>query len=125
LTIDNLTPRRNTIKHGSKADVTDTQAERVSEPQHLVNPLTPERGPDRHIPRRYRGGQTTEPAEDRCWNCGIVPKRWFDVTPPGLDEQRFLCSNCFARTTRPRIEYGWPGSPSPEWDEDDGDEKRV
>jgi len=45
----------------------------------------------------------TEAAEDRCWNCGIVPKRWFDVTPRGLDEQRLLCSNCFARTTKPRI----------------------
>jgi hypothetical protein len=53
----------------------------------------------------------------------MVPERWLDVTPPGLDEQRFLCSNCFARTTRPRIKYGWPRSP--EWDEDGEGEKRV
>jgi hypothetical protein len=71
------------------------------------------------------GGKTTEAAEDRCWNCGMVPKRWFDVTPSGLDEQRLLCSNCFARTTRPRIDYGWPRSRSPEWDDHDEDEKRV
>jgi len=25
----------------------------------------------------------TEAAEDRCWNCGMVPKRWLDVTHPG------------------------------------------
>ena len=64
----------------------------------------------------------TEAEEDRCWNCGMVPKRWFDVTSPGL-EQRLLCSNCFARTTMPRIYYGWPKSPSPDWDDDDEDEK--
>ena len=23
----------------------------------------------------------THAAEDRCWNCGMVPKRWFDVIP--------------------------------------------
>jgi len=64
----------------------------------------------------------TEAAEDRCWNCGMVPKRWLDVTPrtrAGLDEERLLCSNCFAATTRPRIYYGWPGSPSPDWDKDE------
>jgi hypothetical protein len=61
----------------------------------------------------------TEAAEDRCWNCGMVPERWFDVTSPGIDEQRLLCSNCFARTTRPRIYYGWPRSPSPDRDDDD------
>ena len=43
--------------------------------------------------------------------------------PRGLDEQRLLCSNCFARTTRPRIYYGWPRSPSPDWDDNDEDEK--
>jgi hypothetical protein len=64
-----------------------------------------------------------EPAEDRCWNCGVVPKRWLDVTSPWLDEQRLLCSNCFAATTRPRIYYGWPRSPSPDWDDSDEDEK--
>jgi hypothetical protein len=51
----------------------------------------------------------TEAAEDRCWNCGVVPKRWIDVTSPGLDERRLLCSNCFARTTLPFIFYGWLG----------------
>jgi hypothetical protein len=65
----------------------------------------------------------SEAAEDRCWNCGMVPKRWLDVTSPGLDEQRLLCSNCFAATTQPRIYYGWPRSPSPDWDDDDEDEK--
>lgn len=69
---------------------------------------------------RYLGGSMTEVAEDRCWNCGIVPKRWLDVTPRGLDEQRLLCSNCFARTTRPRIPYGWSSSPSSNWDDDVG-----
>jgi hypothetical protein len=59
--------------------------------------------------------------EDRCGNCGVVPARWIDVTSPGLDEERLLCSNCFAATTRPRIYYGWPRSPSPDWDEDDED----
>ena len=68
---------------------------------------------------RYLGGSMTE-AEDRCWNCGMVPKRWLDVTPRGLDEQRLLCSNCFARTTRPRIYYGWSRSPSSNWDDDAG-----
>ncbi len=65
----------------------------------------------------------TEAAGDRCWNCGTVPKRWFDVTPPGLDEQRLLCSNCFARTTRPRSYYGWARSTSTDWDDDDEDEQ--
>jgi hypothetical protein len=55
----------------------------------------------------------------------MVPKRWLDVTPPGLDAQRLLCSNCFARTTRPRIKYGWPRSPSQEWDDHDEGEKRI
>jgi hypothetical protein len=63
----------------------------------------------------------TEAAEDRCWNCGIVPKRWLHIPSPVLDEERLLCSNCFARTTRPRIYYGWPRSPS-EWDDDVEDE---
>jgi hypothetical protein len=69
---------------------------------------------------RYLGGRMTEAAEDRCWNCGMVPKRWLDVTPRGLDEQRLLCSNCFARTTRPRIYYGWSRSPSSNWEDDAG-----
>jgi hypothetical protein len=64
----------------------------------------------------------SEASEDRCWNCGMVPKRWLDVTPPGLDQQRLLCSNCFARTTRPVVYYGWPRSPSPEWDDDHEEE---
>jgi hypothetical protein len=64
----------------------------------------------------------SEAFEDRCWNCGTVPKRWFDVTPPGLDEQRLLCSNCFARTTRPVVYYGWARQSSPDWDDDDEDE---
>jgi hypothetical protein len=64
----------------------------------------------------------TEAAKDRCWNCGMVPKRWLDVTHPGLDEERLLCSNCFAATTRPRIYYGWPRSSSPDWNDDDEDE---
>ncbi len=63
----------------------------------------------------------TEAAEDRCWNCDMVPKRWLDVTSPGRDEERLLCSNCFAATTRPRIYYGWPRS-SRDWDDDDEDE---
>ena len=63
----------------------------------------------------------TEASEDRCWNCGVVPKRWLDVTRPGLDEQRLLCSNCFARTTGPVVYYGWARPPSPDW-EDDGEE---
>jgi hypothetical protein len=66
----------------------------------------------------------TEAAGDRCWNCGIVPERWFDVTSPGRDEERLLCSNCFAATTRPRIYYGWPRPLSRDWDDDDEDEKR-
>lgn len=37
----------------------------------------------------------------------MIPERWFDVTHPGLDDERLLCSNCFAATTRPRILYGW------------------
>jgi hypothetical protein len=61
----------------------------------------------------------TAAAEDRCWNCGIVPKRWINVTSAQLDEERLLCSNCFAATTRPRILYGWSRSPSPDWDEND------
>jgi hypothetical protein len=61
----------------------------------------------------------TEAAEDRCWNCGTVPKRWFDVTSSGHDEERLLCSNCFAATMRPRIYYGWTRSPSRDWDDDD------
>jgi hypothetical protein len=65
----------------------------------------------------------TERAGDRCWNCGVVPERWFDVTAPGRDEERLLCSNCFAATTRPRIYYGWPRR-SRDWDDDDEDEKR-
>jgi hypothetical protein len=69
------------------------------------------------------GRDVTEAAADRCWNCGMVPKRWFDVTPTGLDEQRLLCSNCFARTTRPRTYYGWARSPSADWDDDGKDEK--
>jgi hypothetical protein len=69
----------------------------------------PQTRPIRPAWQVYLGGKTTEAAEDRCWNCGTVPKRWFDVTPSGLDEQRLLCSNCFARTTRPRIDYGWLG----------------
>jgi hypothetical protein len=64
----------------------------------------------------------TEAAEDRCWNCGMVPKRWLPVPSPVLDEERLLCSNCFARTTRPRISYGWPRSPSGDWADDDEDE---
>jgi hypothetical protein len=60
-------------------------------------------------------------AEDRCWNCGVVPKRWFDVTYPGLDEQRLLCSNCFARTTRQPVYYGW-AKPCSDWDDDDEDQ---
>jgi hypothetical protein len=39
---------------------------------------------------------------------------------PVLDEERLLCSNCFARTTRPRIYYGWSRSPSRDGDDDDG-----
>jgi hypothetical protein len=65
----------------------------------------------------------TEAAEDRCWNCGVVPRRWLDVTSPGLDQRRLLCSNCFARTTRPLIYYGWPRALSPDWDDHDEDEK--
>jgi hypothetical protein len=26
----------------------------------------------------------TEAAKDRCWNCGMMPKRWLDVTSRGL-----------------------------------------
>ena len=33
--------------------------------------------------------------EDRCGNCGVVPERWIDVTSPGLEDERLLCSNCF------------------------------
>jgi hypothetical protein len=64
----------------------------------------------------------TEASEDRCWNCGIVPKRWLDVTPPGLDEQRLVCSNCFARTLRPVVYYGWARPRSPDWEDDDEEE---
>jgi hypothetical protein len=60
-----------------------------------------------------------EAAEDRCWNCGMVPERWFDVTAPRRDEERLVCSNCFAATTRPRILYGWTRSPRWYWDDDD------
>jgi hypothetical protein len=59
--------------------------------------------------------------EDRCGNCGVVPERWIDVTSPGLEDERLLCSNCFAATTRPRIHYGWTRSPSRDWDDDDGE----
>jgi hypothetical protein len=59
---------------------------------------------------------------DRCWNCGVVPKRWLDVTYPGLDERRLLCSNCFARTTRQPVVYGWATSSS-DWDDDDADDE--
>jgi hypothetical protein len=45
----------------------------------------------------------TAAAEDRCWNCGVVPERWIDVTSPQLEDERLLCSNCFAATTQPRI----------------------
>jgi hypothetical protein len=65
----------------------------------------------------------TESGEDACWNCGVIPKRWFDMSHPGVDEERLVCSNCFAATTRPRISYGWR-SPTPDWD-DDEDEKSV
>jgi hypothetical protein len=61
-------------------------------------------------------------AGDRCWNCGVVPKRWLDITYPGLDEQRLLCSNCFARTTRQPVVYGWATSSS-DWDDDDADDE--
>jgi hypothetical protein len=61
----------------------------------------------------------TEAAEDRCWNCGEVPKRWMDVTSPQHEDERLLCSNCFAATTRPRVYYGWTRWPSPDWDDDD------
>jgi hypothetical protein len=61
----------------------------------------------------------TAAAEDRCWNCGVAPERWIDVTSPEFDEERLLCSNCFAATTRPRIHYGWTRSPSPDWDDDE------
>ncbi len=30
-----------------------------------------------------------EAAEDRCWNCGMVSKRWFDVTPVGSTSSGF------------------------------------
>jgi hypothetical protein len=56
---------------------------------------------------------------DRYWNCGMVPNRWIDVTSPELEEERLLCSNCFAATTRPCVYYGWTRSPSPDWDDDD------
>jgi hypothetical protein len=49
----------------------------------------------------------------------MVPERWFDVTAPGRDEERLLCSNCFAATTGPRIHYGWTRSPARDWDDDD------
>jgi hypothetical protein len=61
----------------------------------------------------------TDAVEDRCWNCGVVPKRWIEVTSQEPDEERLLCSNCFAATTRPRIYYGWARSPSRERDDDD------
>jgi hypothetical protein len=75
-------------------------------------------------PRSYLAENVTEASGDRCWNCGMVPKRWFDVTPPGLDEQRLVCANCFARTTRPLPHYGWARSRSADWDEGDDDEEQ-
>jgi hypothetical protein len=63
----------------------------------------------------------TEAAEDRCWTCGTLPERWFDVTSSRHGEERLLCSNCFAATTQPRIYYGWTRSPSRDWD--DGDDE--
>jgi hypothetical protein len=56
---------------------------------------------------------------EECSNCGMVPNRWIDVTSPDLEEERLLCSNCFAATTRPRIYYGWTRSPAADWDDDD------
>jgi hypothetical protein len=49
----------------------------------------------------------------------MLPSRWIDVTSPELEEERLLCSNCFAATTRPRIYYGWTRSQSADWDDDD------
>lgn len=54
----------------------------------------------------------------------MIPERWFDVTRPGLDEERLVCSNCFAATTRPRIFYGWQASRSPDWDDDEDEKAR-
>jgi hypothetical protein len=45
----------------------------------------------------------TAAEEDRCGNCGVVPERWIDVTSPGLDEERLLCSNCFAACGAPKL----------------------
>jgi NAD-dependent SIR2 family protein deacetylase len=59
----------------------------------------------------------TEAAEDRCWNCGTVPDRWFEVAYLEADKERLVCSNCFAATIRPRVYYGWASSPSRDWDD--------
>jgi hypothetical protein len=76
--------------------------------------------PSRPSPSRRQEGDLAD-TEDRYWNCGVVPKRWFDGTYPGLDEQRLLCSNCFARTTRQPVYYGWAKS-SADWGDDGPDE---
>ena len=66
----------------------------------------------------------TETRGGPCWNCGVIPERWFDVTHPGLDDERLLCSNCFAATTQARILYGWQSSRSSDWDDDEHEKPR-